>query len=98
MTNIRKILISEQEKTNILDQHKNINFKKILQEAYSANKDVLDENGRYTLQGNVSFINGENLIKPSDPENGKYIAVSETNGVVWGDDKSNSIVLWNQVF
>jgi hypothetical protein len=98
MTNIRKILISEQEKSNILDKHKNINFKKILQEAYSTNKDVLDENGRYTLQGNVSFINGKNLIKPSDPENGKYIAVSETNGVVWGDDKSNSIVLWNQVF
>ena len=95
---IRKIIISEQEKKRILDLHRNLNFKKILQEAYDSNKDILDDNGRYTLQGDVKFIGGKNLINTNDSQNGKYVAVSETNGLVWGESGSNSIVLWNGVY
>jgi hypothetical protein len=78
----KRILISEEEKQRILGMHKSLSLKPIL-EQYDKNKDVLNEKGQYITQGDVVFISEE------------FKAISKSGSVVWGVQKSNSIVFWN---
>ena len=75
----KRILISEEEKQRILDMHKSLSLKPIL-EQYDKNKDVLNEKGQYITQGDVVFSSS---------------AILKSGSVVWGEQKINSIVFWN---
>ena len=75
----KRILISEEEKQRILDMHKSLSLKPIL-EQYVKGNDVLNSKGQYITQGDVVFDSS---------------AILKSGSVVWGDQKSNSIVFWN---
>jgi hypothetical protein len=75
----KRILISEEEKQRILDMHKSLSLKPIL-EQYVKGNDVLNSKGQYITQGDVVFSSS---------------AILKSGSVVWGEQKSNSIVFWN---
>jgi hypothetical protein len=79
----KRMLISEEEKQRILDMHKSLSLKPIL-ELHVKGNDVLNSEGQYITQGDVVFTS-----------NGTQSAILKSGSVVWGDQKSNSIVFWN---
>jgi hypothetical protein len=84
----KRILISEDEKQRILDMHKSLSLKPIL-EQYDKNKDVLNEKGQYITQGDVTFVS-QTYAKSG----GSWKAKLKSGTVVWGDEKYNVITFW----
>lgn len=85
----KRILISEEEKQRILDMHKSLSLKPIL-EQYDKNKDVLNEKGQYITQGEVTF-RGQQIGQ----EGGKGVSATIKSGkLVWGDERFNGIAFW----
>lgn len=82
------MLISEEEKQRILDMHKSLSLKPIL-EQHVKGKDVLNSEGQYITQGDVTFKGY--IISTGGDADSKI----KTGTVVWGDEKSNSINFWN---
>jgi hypothetical protein len=88
----KRILISEEEKRRILDMHKNLSLKPIL-EQYSKEKDILNEKGQYITQGDVTF-RGQEIGQGG----GKGVTAELKLGtVVWGDERFNAITFWNNL-
>jgi hypothetical protein len=86
----KRILISEEEKQRILGMHKALSLKPIL-EKYSKDKDVLNSKGQYITQGEVTF-RGQEIGQEGG---GGVTAEIKSGTVVWGDERLNGIVFWN---